>query len=164
MKEDIKLYSPLDPIALALKLKAEMKKRRRRKGYHVFGGGTEHDMKLTYRRHGLKIGAAPYLTAEMSAHEGGTLIEGEIKQNEHPIPFFLMWNGFVGLFFVFSLFLWTVDDAPWIFNLIFSGIPGVMLIIGLTAWYKTSKEEPEDPGTPQHILDFLADIVDARPL
>lgn len=164
MKKDIKLYSPLDPIALALRLKKKMKGQEKRKDYRVFGGGTEKDMKLTYRRPGLKIGVAPYLTATMSEHKGGTLIEGEIRQNKNPVPFFLIWNGFVGAFFLFSLFLWTVDGPPIFFNLFFSGIPGLMLIIGLTAWYKTRNEEPEDPGTPDNILEFLAKTVDAHPI
>ncbi|WP_109356406.1 hypothetical protein [Sphingorhabdus sp. EL138] len=163
MKEDIKLYSPMKPIPLAKELKAEMKKRKKRKDHHVFGGGTERKMFLTYRRPGFKNGGEPYLKAKMREHDGGTLIEGTMRQGK-AMPFFLFWNGFVGLFFLFSLFLWFVDDAPIFFNLIFSGIPAVMLAIGLTAAYKTRNDPPEDPGTPQNILDFLAETVDARPL
>ncbi len=163
MKEDIKLYSPMEPIPLAKKLKAEMKKRKKRKGYHVFGNGTERKMFLTYRRPGLKVGAEPILNAKMREHDGGTLIEGTMRQGK-AMPFFLFWNGFVGLFFLFSLVFWFIDDAPMIFNLIFSGIPAVMLAVGLTAAYKTRNDPPEDPGTPQKILNFLAETVDARPL
>lgn len=163
MNEEIKLYSPIKPIPLAKKLKAEMKKRKKRKGYHVFGNGTERKMFLTYRRPGLKVGAEPILKAKMHEHEGGTLIEGTIGQGK-AMPFFLFWNGFVGLFFLFSLALWLVDDAPLFFNLIFSGIPAIMLIFGLTFAYRTRNDPPEDPGTPQKILDFLAKTVGARPL
>lgn len=163
MKEDIKLYSSLNPIALALKLKAEMKKRKKRKGYHVFGRGREAKMALTYRRRGFNNGSEPNLKAKMREHDGGTLIEGTINQGKG-IPFFLFWNGFVGAFFLFSLSLWLVGKTPLFFNLIFSGIPAVMLAIGLTAAYKTRNDPPEDPGTPQKILDFLAETVDARPL
>lgn len=161
MKEGIKLYSPLDPIALALKLKAEMKKRKGRNGYHVFGGGTEAKMALTYRRRGFNNGSEPNLKAKMRKHDGGTLIEGTISQGKG-IPFFLFWNGFVSAFFLLSLSLWFVGKTPLFFNLIFSGVPAVMLAIGLTAAYKTRNDPPEDSGTPQRILDFLAETVNAR--
>ncbi len=153
----------MKPIPLAKKLKAEMKKRKKRKGYHVFGNGTERKMFLTYRRPGFKNGGEPNLKAKMREHDGGTLIEGTMRQGK-AMPFFLFWNGFVGLFFLFSLALWFVDDAPLAFNLVFSGIPGLMLVIGLTAANKTRNDPPEDPDTPQKILDFLAKTVDARPL
>ncbi|WP_422344373.1 hypothetical protein [Parasphingorhabdus sp.] len=163
MKEDITLFSPMDPIPLAEKLKAEMKRRKKRKDRHVFGNGTERKMFLTFRRPGFQNGGEPNLKAKMREHDGGTLIEGTIRQGK-AMPFFLFWNGFVGTFFLFSLLLWFVDEAPLFFNLFFSGIPAIMLAIGLTAAYKTRNDPPEDPGTPQKILDFLADTVDARPL
>lgn len=164
MKEDIKLYSPLDPIALALKLKAEMEARAKRRDRHVHGKGTELAMSLVYGNPNQLQGTEPEFEATMESQGEGTLITGEMSQTKRPLPFFLIWNGGVGLFFLFSVALWFVEKLPILFNLFFSGVPGLMLTLGLTMAYQSRNDIPEKPGKPQQIMDFLAETVDARPV
>ncbi|GAB5487853.1 MAG: hypothetical protein Pars2KO_14230 [Parasphingorhabdus sp.] len=162
MATPITLFSPLDPITLATKLKDEMAKRKKQSGFMVHGGGTEKKMNLVYGRRKISFGVEPKLQATMREHDGGTLISGELHEAGSKKQFLAVWFGFVAIFFMASLALWEFDDAPLLFNIVFSGIPGLMLIIFGLMVFKTRNDKDVDRGTPQKILDFLAETVEAK--
>lgn len=140
-----------------------MVKRKKQSGFMVHGGGTEKKMELVYGRRKVSFGVEPKLIATMSEYDGGTLIKGELHEARSKKQFLAVWFGFVSIFFMASLALWEFDDEPLMFNLVFSGIPGLMLVgFGLMV-FKTRNDEEVDQGTPQKILDFLLKTVDAHP-
>ena len=160
----IRLFSPLDPITLATKLKDEMEASKKRTGRQVFGSGTESKMHLIYAsRKGTKSSFLPELNATMTAHREGTLIEGIIKQEFEPDNFLLMWNSFIGVFFIVGLLFWIFTAAPLMFSLIFTGIPFLMLVsVNLLMWNSKEQKPHKNIGGPQDIIDFLEKTVDAR--
>lgn len=140
-----------------------MAKRKKQTGFMVHGGGTEKKMKLVYGRRKISFGVEPMLLATMKEYNGGTLIKGELHEAGSKKQFLAVWFGFVSIFFMASLALWEFDDAPLLFNIIFSGIPGLMLVGFGVMVFKTRNDQEVDQGTPQIIVDFLAETVDAHP-
>lgn len=163
IKYDIDLFSPMDPISLAAKLKAEMELSKKRTGRQVYGFGSEKKMNLFYAKRKGTRNFAAQLAANMSAHEGGTRITGNVRQILKDIPFVFIWCAFTGIFFLGFSLIWFAENAPLLAKLIASGIPGLMFIsVLLLEWGRAEPKPPKDIGSPQDILDWLADIVDAR--
>ena len=162
MAQSITLYSPLDPVALATKLKTVMKVNGKRTDWHVRGKGTQFDMSLTYMKPSQE-GNEPKFNAVMESHGEGTLISGTLSQSKIAIPFWVYWFVGVGVFYLFALSLWFFD-TPLLPRLLFLSFPTFMFFIGLRIAAHSRKQVREDPGTPQNILDFLAETVDARTL
>src|ERR1700741_2321318 len=96
---DIKLLSPLDPVAAALKLKAAVGDTLTPETPSgVTGNGTDCQMTLNYHRKGTRNDMAHCLSAEMRAEGGGTLIEGRFGLPRSARIFLLAWYGFLGAF------------------------------------------------------------------
>lgn len=160
----VKLFSPLDPITLATKLKAEMEKREDNKDFHVFGGGTEEEITLLYGRPHILTGIEPKLRGTMRAHDGGTLIEAKTTKRGNPKKFFVIWFTFLIPFVAIGISSWFFDGPPLMFKIMFTGIPAIMIGAGILMFRQSLRKKPEDFGTIYHILDFLEETVDARPL
>lgn len=164
MSKSVKLFSPLDPIALANKLKDEMEKRKKKKGFHVFGGGTEEKITLLYGRKNISIGIEPKLDGTMRAHDGGTLIEADITKRGNPKLFFIIWFTFLIPFAAIGIGSWFFEGPPLMFKIMFTGVPAIMVAAGIFFLHASRNDKPEDYGTIYHILDFLEEAVDARPV
>lgn len=160
----VKLFSPLDPIALATKLKDEMEKREKHKGFHVFGGGTEEEITLLYGRPDILTGIEPTLRGTMRAHDGGTLIEAKATKRGNPKIFFVIWFLFLIPFVAIGIGSWFFDGPPLMFKILFTGVPAIMLGAGILMLRRSLEKKPEEFGTIYHIFDFLEETVDARPL
>ncbi len=164
LEQDVCLFSPLDPITLANRLKNEMELSKTRTGRQVYGFGTEKKMNLVYAKRKGSRGFAAQLAATMEEHEGGTLMTGRTKQILKDIPFVILWCAFTGIFFAGSLVFWF-HDFDWLARLIFSGIPAVMFIMVLALeWGRPERRPPEDIGSAQDIIDWLAKTVSAHPV
>lgn len=164
MSQSVKLFSPLDPVALATKLKNEMEKREKRKGFHVFGGGTEEKITLLYGRKNVSMGIEPKLEGTMRAHDGGTLIEADITKRGNPKTFFVIWFLFLIPFVAIGIGSWFFDGPPLMFKIMFTGVPAIMVAAGIFFLRASRKDKLKDYGTIYHILDFLEETVDARPV
>ncbi len=164
MSNSVKLFSPLDPIALATKLKDEMEKRKKRRGFHVFGRGTEKKITLIYGRKNISMGIEPKLDGTMRAHDGGTLIEADITKRGNPKTFFIIWFTFLIPFIVIGCGSWFFDGPPLMFKIMFTGIPAIMVGAGIFFLQASRKDKLDDYGTIHHIFDFLEKTVEARPV
>lgn len=161
----VALFSPLDPIALAIILRDEMELSKKRSGNQVFGRGTERSMWLTYSKRrggGNRHVFAPKLKATMQPHDGGTLIKGEITQYSRLFPFIILWVAFLLPFAIGTQFIW-LSSAPIWFCALIASIAPAMIAFGLyLAPLSKEPKPPKDTGKPEHILDWLNKTVQAK--
>ncbi len=166
MTDSITLFSPLEPVALATKLKEEMEKREDRDDFHVFGAGTEDEITLIYGQNKNRAGIEPRLQGKMRFYDGGTLIEAEVASvgNLGGLKVFLIiWCLALTPFLAIITVLWFTSDVPLIMKLFFTAVIFTMLGIGLLKMHGLNKHRQEDHGTVDHILDFLEETVEAKP-
>lgn len=164
IEQDVRLFSPLDPITLATRLKDEMILSKKRTGRQVYGFGSEKKMNLVYAKRKGSRDFAAQLAATMGEYQGGTLITGNTRQILKDIPFVILWCAFTGTFFMGSLVFWFID-FDWLGRLMFSGIPALMFIMVLALeWGRPARKPPKDIGSAQDIIDWLAKTIDAHPV
>lgn len=167
MADSVTLFSPLEPIVLATKLKEEMEKREDRDDFHVFGGGTEDEITLIYGHNEDHTGIEPRLQGKMRFYDGGTLIEAEVTSvgNLGGLKVFLIiWCLALTPFLAISTVLWFISEVPLIGKFFCTVVIFAMLGIGLLKMRGLNKHRQEDHGTVDHILDFLEETVDAKPV
>ncbi len=161
MARNIRLVSPLDPIALANSLKKEMSggwsDREKRQG-RVMGWGTESEMRLHVAHKGGWIPRIE-LRADMQAHDGGTLITGRFGKVWR--LGYARWSILVllGYFLFTGALMQSSEDAPvWVRAAVIA-VPA-MLIFLVIFWRRGGKFDLHEEGT--RILDFLREHVQAR--
>ena len=159
MARRITLRSPLDPIALATRLKSIVPATvDRDTPAGVIGRGSEQDMRLWYYRPNFRNDLQTTLTATIDADGSGSRITGRLGAPTGAKIFLVLWTGIVSVFLVIGLAL-LVSGAPWQAGAGFSGAALFMLAIGgLIGWVGLRHDRADAAA----ILDFLARTVDAR--
>jgi hypothetical protein len=154
----IVLHSPLDPVALATKLRDVLggEKAKPKKG--VTGHGSEQDMMLFVYRPNIQTNMNVRLTATMQAEGSGTRIDGRIGAAGSVTGFKIFWFGFLSIFLIAAGFA-AYSGAPFEFWGMFGGIPLAMMIFGAVLFRVGRGPNGKDEKA---ILDFLARTVQAR--
>lgn len=163
MARKIKLHSPLAPVPLARILEAEMDRewtqKEKNKG-RVFGQGTENKIFLMVERWGQRDDSSFSLEGSMYAERGGTTIDAKLGRGKKALLFIIFWFGFLSIFLVVgAISIIAIDDTPWMFGVMFMGIPTLMMLAGFFLFRSSAKRGPADE---KMILEFLEDKVQAR--
>ncbi|WP_034160528.1 hypothetical protein [Sphingomonas sp. ERG5] len=161
MGRPIVLISPLDPVALAKKLKRALGGRDgQAKVAGVTGQGTERDMTLFYYRPNARTNFVSTLTATMTPDRDGTRIEGRIGTLNGMTIFLGFWFGALILFLLIagSVMLNTATPLADAWPVI--AVPLGLMAFGGMLFRAGSSTVTNDEAA---ILAFLADTVDARP-
>lgn len=158
MSRRIVLHSPLDPVALATKLRGVLGDEKAKPKAGVTGHGSEQDMMLFVYRPNVQTNVNVRLTATMQPDGTGTRIEGKIGPASNVTCFMIFWFGFLSIFLVIAAFS-AVKGAPFEFWSIFGGIPLAMMVFGALLFRVGRGPKGKDEKA---ILDFLAHTVQAR--
>ncbi len=162
MARTIVLKSPLDPIALATKLKTVLGGRGRQvKAACVTGQGTDQSMMLFYFRPNVQNSFASNLTATMEADGGGTRIEGRIGTPRSATVFLGCWFGFLTVFLALAGGGMIAAGTPFGDAWPMIAIPLGMMVFGGLLYRLGTWTAKKDEAA---ILAFLADTVSARPV
>jgi len=158
MSRKIILHSPLDPVALATKLRDVLggEKAKPKKG--VTGHGSEQEMMLFVYRPNIQTNMNVRLTATMRPDGNGTRIEGKIGPASNVTCFMIFWFGFLSIFLVIAAFS-AASGAPFEFWGMFGGIPLAMMVFGAVLFRVGRGPKGKDEKA---ILEFLARTVQAR--
>lgn len=159
MARRIVLHSPLDPVALATRLKERVPAAVDDKTVaQVIGRGSEQAMTLFYYRPRFRNDLATKLVASIEPDGGGSRIEGTIGAPTAGMVFLGCWMVFVTLFLLGPLALW-LGGAPLLVVGPMLGIAGGMLAFGLLFGWLALHHGKRDAAA---IRTFLAETVDAR--
>ena len=158
MSRKIILRSPLDPVALATKLRDVLGDEKARPKKGVTGHGSEQDMMLFVYRPNIQTNMNVRLTATMRPDGSGTRIEGKIGPASNVTFFMIFWFGFLSIFLVIAAFS-AASGAPFEFWGIFGGIPLAMMVFGALLFRVGRGPKGKDEKA---ILEFLARTVQAR--
>ncbi|MGY4397737.1 hypothetical protein ACVWZA_002934 [Sphingomonas sp. UYAg733] len=161
MARKIVLESPLDPVALATRLKTVLGGRDGQiKAAGVTGQGTDQSMMLFYFRPNIQNSFATNLTATMAAAGGGTRIAGRIGTPRSAGVFMGCWFGFLTVFLALAGGGMAVAGESFGAAWPLMAIPlGMMAFGGLLYRVGTWTAKRDEAA----ILAFLADTVSARP-
>lgn len=156
------LHSPLDPVAVARKLKAAVgDKLTPETPSGVTGHGTDQDMTLSYHRKGSKNPFARCFIAEMIAENGGTRIEGRFGLPMSAWGFAAIWFGFLSIFIVIgALVTIFAEGVPFMWSAIFMGVPLFMMAVVVIPIVTARRDAGADEKA---ILGFLKDTIGAVP-
>ena len=160
MARRIVLQSPLDPAAIATKLKHVLGDRTAKPMKGVTGNGSEQDMTLFYFRPNIQNSFQTSLTATMEPAAGGTRIEGKIGTPVSARVFMGCWFGFLAVFLVLAGGGTIASGAPLNDVLPFVAIPLGMMAFGALLYRLGTWTAKKDEAA---ILAFLATTVAARP-
>lgn len=158
MSRRIVLHSPLDPVALATKLRDVLGDEKAKPKAGVTGHGSEQDMMLFVYRPNIRTNMNVRLVATMQPDDTGTRIEGKIGPASYVTCFMVFWFGFLSIFLVIAGFS-AANGAPFEFWGIFGGIPLAMMAFGALLFRLGRGPKGKDE---EAILDFLARTVQAR--
>lgn len=158
MSRKIVLHSPLDPLALATKLRVVLGDEKAKPKAGVTGHGSEQDMMLFVYRPNIRTNMNVRLTATMQPDGSGTRIEGTIGQASNVACFMVFWFGFLSIFLVVAG-ISAINGAPVEFWGPFGGIPLTMMAFGAVLVRVGRGPKGKDEAA---ILEFLARTVQAH--
>lgn len=158
MARDIILHSPLDPVAIAKRLRDVLGARKGKPKKGVTGQGNEYEMSLFVYRYK----AAPTLTkfdAVMEPEGTGTRIDGRCRVSRTMECGLTVWIGFLSIFLFTGIAIVRGGGAGEV-GWPFIGISSVLMIVPVCLWWFGSRYSAKDEA---EILAFLAETVQARP-
>ena len=158
MGRRITLHSPLDPVALAKKLRDVLGGEKAKPKAGVSGHGSEQDMMLFVYRPSIQTNMNVRLTATMQPDGTGTRIEGRIGPARSVTFFMIFWFGFLSIFLIAAGFA-AAGGAPFEFWGMFGGIPLAMMVFGAVLFRVGRGPKGKDEAA---ILEFLVRTVQAR--
>ena len=153
----IVLQSPLDPVALATKMRDVLGDRDAKPKPGVTGQGSEQDMTLYVYRSGSS--AMTKFDATMDAAGSGTRIEGKFGIGRGLVLALAMWCGFLAMFLAIGLSV-VAGGGPLGVGIPFILIPSAMIAIPFLLFWSGTRTNQQDQAA---ILAFLAETVEARP-
>ena len=160
MARRILLASPLDPTAIATKLKDVLGDRTTKPVKGVTGNGSEQDVTLFYYRPNIQNSFQTRLIATMEPDGTGTRIEGKMGPPGSATAFLGCWFGFLTLFLLVGGGGILASDASIGDAILFIAIPGAMMGFGVLLWRLGTWTAKADEAA---ILAFLATTIAARP-
>lgn len=162
MARRIALHSPLDPVAVATRLRDVLGDRSKpAAGAGVTGNGSVTEMTLFYYRPNLQNSFQTRLIATMDAEGSGTRIAGKIGVAGGVKVFMALWFGFLIAFMAVPIagFVYAGEVPEGMWPLI--AIPLAMMGFGVLLWKLGTWNGAKDEAA---ILLFLADTLEARPI
>ena len=152
------LHSPLDPVALATKLRDVLGGRDAKMKPGVTGQGSDQEMTLfVFRRAG--EGNFVRFIATMEPDGTGTLIRGRFGVVRGLECGLILWVFILSIFVVTGTAI-MIGGGDFVFGLVFAGVPGAMILVPLSLWWFGTRGRS---GDREQILAFLAETVQARP-
>lgn len=158
--EQVDLYSPLSPEAIAHRLKTIMADPMDKAQARVFGSGDQYVMRLRYARRNVQNSMAPELEASMEPHAGGTRITGTLGRSTAGKLFPYIWFGFLSIFVIVGAVITSLVPDMLMFGAIFAGIPLLMMVMGGVAIKAGVANDAEDR---RQIMAFVERELRTRP-
>lgn len=158
MPRRVVLHSPLDPVALATRLRDTLGGRKARPKKGVTGQGDEATMMLfVYRGYGGASGTR--FNAVMDPDDGGgTRIEGRFGLARGMECGLILWCGFLSIF-LFTGIAICANGGAWEVGVPFVAISSIMMAVPIGLWWFGTRYSATDEAA---IRQFLADTVQAR--
>jgi hypothetical protein len=157
MARTVVLHSPLDPVALATRLRDTLGGRKAKPKKGVTGQGDETTMMLLVYR-GYSGASGTRFRATMDPDDaGGTRIEGRFGIARGMECGLILWCGFLSIFLFTGLAI-CLNGGAWEVGVPFMVISSLMMVVPITLWWFGTRYSATDEAA---IRAFLADTVEA---
>lgn len=158
MARNVVLHSPLDPVALATRLRDTLGGRKAKPKKGVTGQGDDQTMMLfVYRGYG-GAGSTKFKAVMDPDDAGGTRIEGRFRLERGMECGLILWGGFLSIF-LFTGIAICLNGGAWEVGIPFIAISSIMMAVPIGLWWFGVRYSAEDEAA---IRQFLADTVQAR--
>ena len=159
MARHIALTSPLDPVAIATKLKDVLGDGSTAPVRGVTGNGSEQSMRLFYFRPNIQNSFQATLAATIEPEGSGALIEGEIGTPHSLVVFLCWWFGGLAAMVILVAGGIIASHAAFGDRLFLVVVPVVMMVVGALLYGVATRTAKTDETA---ILAFLEATIAAR--
>ena len=159
MARHIALTSPLDPMAIATKLKHVLGDGSTAPDRGVTGNGSEQSMRLFYFRPNIQNSFQATLTATIEAEGSGARIEGEIGTPRSLVVFMWWWFGGLAALIIMVAGGVIASRAAFGDRLFLVAVPVAMIVVGALLYGVGTRTAKTDEAA---ILAFLETTIAAR--